>query len=113
MGPADDKPHEECGVFGAYDPAGNDVAPAISYGLFALQHRGPVSYTHLDVYKRQSQKRDGDRSAGRQPDGAFFKLVFDDIAFLGQPFKVIMNRRGRGNPNFTANFPDGGRDIVV
>ncbi|WP_346727110.1 amidophosphoribosyltransferase [Fumia xinanensis] len=43
MGPADDKPHEECGVFGAYDPAGNDVAPAIYYGLFALQHRGQES----------------------------------------------------------------------
>ena len=31
---------EECGVFGAYDFDGNDVASTIYYGLFALQHRG-------------------------------------------------------------------------
>ncbi|XCP83841.1 amidophosphoribosyltransferase [Roseburia hominis] len=31
---------EECGVFGAYDMDGGDVAPSIYYGLFALQHRG-------------------------------------------------------------------------
>ena len=29
--------HEECGVFGMYDFDGNDVAPTIYYGLFALQ----------------------------------------------------------------------------
>lgn len=34
---------EECGVFGAYDLDGNDIAPAIYYGLFALQHRGQES----------------------------------------------------------------------
>lgn len=31
--------HEECGVFGIYDPAG-DCARAAYYGLYALQHRG-------------------------------------------------------------------------
>lgn len=35
--------HEECGVFGAYDFDGNDVAPSVYYGLFALQHRGQES----------------------------------------------------------------------
>ena len=35
--------HEECGVFGMYDLDGNDVAPTIYYGLFALQHRGQES----------------------------------------------------------------------
>ena len=35
--------HEECGVFGVYDLDGNDVAPTINYGLFALQHRGQES----------------------------------------------------------------------
>ena len=30
---------EECGVFGAYDMDGGDVAPSVYYGLFALQHR--------------------------------------------------------------------------
>lgn len=37
---ADDKLHEECGVFGVYAPAGADVAGEIYYGLVALQHRG-------------------------------------------------------------------------
>ena len=31
--------HEECGVFGIYDPAG-DCARTTYYGLYALQHRG-------------------------------------------------------------------------
>ena len=34
---------EECGVFGAYDIDGGDVASSIYYGLFALQHRGQES----------------------------------------------------------------------
>ena len=38
-----DKLQEECGVFGMYDFDGNDVASAIYYGLFALQHRGQES----------------------------------------------------------------------
>lgn len=35
--------HEECGVFGAYDLTGGDIASTIYYGLFALQHRGQES----------------------------------------------------------------------
>ena len=35
--------HEECGVFGAYDLDGNDIASTVYYGLFALQHRGQES----------------------------------------------------------------------
>lgn len=38
-----DELHEECGVFGIYDLDGKEVAPAIYYGLFALQHRGQES----------------------------------------------------------------------
>jgi amidophosphoribosyltransferase len=34
---------EECGVFGAYDLDGGDIAPSVYYGLFALQHRGQES----------------------------------------------------------------------
>ena len=34
---------EECGVFGAYDMDGHNVAASIYYGLFALQHRGQES----------------------------------------------------------------------
>ena len=38
-----DKPREACGVFGAYDFDGCDVASSIYYGLLALQHRGQES----------------------------------------------------------------------
>ena len=38
-----DKLHEECGVFGIYAPAGEEVAEDIYYGLIALQHRGQES----------------------------------------------------------------------
>jgi amidophosphoribosyltransferase len=38
----DDKPHEECGVFGVYAP-GRDVARLTFFGLYALQHRGQES----------------------------------------------------------------------
>ncbi len=34
---------EECGVFGIYDPDGEDVSTSIYYGLSALQHRGQES----------------------------------------------------------------------
>ena len=34
---------EDCGVFGAYDMDGGDVASSVYYGLFALQHRGQES----------------------------------------------------------------------
>lgn len=39
----EDGVHEECGVFGAYDIDGNEVASTIYYGLFSLQHRGQES----------------------------------------------------------------------
>ena len=39
----EDSLHEECGVFGAYDFDGGNVASTIYYGLFALQHRGQES----------------------------------------------------------------------
>jgi amidophosphoribosyltransferase len=38
----DDRPHEECGVFGIYAP-GRDVARLTFFGLYALQHRGQES----------------------------------------------------------------------
>lgn len=38
----DDKPREECGVFGIYAP-GEDVARLTFFGLYALQHRGQES----------------------------------------------------------------------
>ena len=52
---------EECGVFGAYDMDGGDVASSVYYGLFALQHRGQEScgIAVTDTYgelKMHSQK---------------------------------------------------------
>jgi amidophosphoribosyltransferase len=38
----EDRPHEECGVFGIYAP-GVDVARRTFFGIFALQHRGQES----------------------------------------------------------------------
>ncbi|NLO97041.1 MAG: amidophosphoribosyltransferase [Peptococcaceae bacterium] len=38
----DDKPREECGLFGIYAP-GQEVARITYYGLYALQHRGQES----------------------------------------------------------------------
>jgi amidophosphoribosyltransferase len=40
---SDDKPHEECGVFGIYNNDGYDVQNIVYYGLYALQHRGQES----------------------------------------------------------------------
>lgn len=42
-GSFDEGLHEECGVFGAYDLDGGNIAPSVYYGLFALQHRGQES----------------------------------------------------------------------
>ncbi len=39
---AEDRPQEECGVFGIYAP-GVDVARRTFFGIFALQHRGQES----------------------------------------------------------------------
>lgn len=53
----DDKPKEECGLFGIYGPE-MDVARLTYYGLYALQHRGQESAgiavsdgRHIDVHK--------------------------------------------------------------
>lgn len=57
-----DKLNEECGVFGAYDFSGGDVARSVYYGLLALQHRGQescgiaVSDTHGPLGKVSSHK---------------------------------------------------------
>ena len=55
--PWDDRPKEECGVFGIFAP-GEEVARITFFGLFALQHRGQESAgiavsngTHLKIKK--------------------------------------------------------------
>jgi amidophosphoribosyltransferase len=53
----DDKPKEECGVFGVYAPE-RDVARLTFFGLFALQHRGQegAGITTCDGIRAYSQK---------------------------------------------------------
>ena len=46
---------EECGVFGAYDMDGGDVAPSVYYGLFALQHRSGKLRNCSDRYLWQAE----------------------------------------------------------
>ena len=36
----EDKIREECGILGIYSPVKSELAPAVYYGLYALQHRG-------------------------------------------------------------------------
>ncbi|MGI6107307.1 MAG: amidophosphoribosyltransferase [Lachnospiraceae bacterium] len=43
MNPSETGVHEECGVFGIYNTAGEDVVTDIYYGISALQHRGQES----------------------------------------------------------------------
>ena len=40
LGEQDDRPREECGVFGIFNAPENEAAPIIALGLHALQHRG-------------------------------------------------------------------------
>ncbi len=56
----DDKPHEECGVFGVNAP-GEDVARLTFFGLYALQHRGQESagIATSDGYGLKIQRRQG------------------------------------------------------
>ena len=50
---------EECGVFGAYDLDGGDVAELIYYGMYALQHRGQQSCGIAVNYKRETTIKKG------------------------------------------------------
>ena len=68
---------EECGVFGAYDMDGGDVAPSVYYGLFALQHRGQEScgIAVTDTY--------GERKVHSKKGLGLVNEVFDEEALEG------------------------------
>lgn len=68
---------EECGVFGAYDMDGGDVAPSVYYGLFALQHRGQEScgIAVTDTY--------GERKVHSKKGLGLVNEVFDEEAIEG------------------------------
>ena len=68
---------EECGVFGAYDMDGGDVAPSVYYGLFALQHRGQEScgIAVTDTY--------GERKVHSRKGLGLVNEVFDEDSLAG------------------------------
>src|SRR3712207_2791030 len=70
----DDKPREECGVFGIFAP-GEDVARLTFFGLYALQHRGQES--------AGIATSDGERLAVRARLGLVNQVFAeDDLALL-------------------------------
>lgn len=68
---------EECGVFGAYDMDGGNIAPTVYYGLFALQHRGQEScgIAVTDTY--------GERKVSSKKGLGLVNEVFDDETLSG------------------------------
>ena len=61
--------HEECGLFGLWDPAG-DCARSVYYGLYALQHRGQEACGIASIRDREllNQKYVGLVSEVFQPE---------------------------------------------
>ena len=64
--PEDDRPHDECGVFGVFAP-GEEVAKLVYYGLYGLQHRGQ-------------------ESAGMAVSNGSRIMVFKDMGLVSQVF---------------------------
>ena len=62
--------HEECGVFGIWDPAG-DCARTVYYGLYALQHRGQEACGIAAI---------NDRELSFRKDVGLVSEVFDQAA---------------------------------
>ena len=69
----EDRPHEECGVFGIYAP-GEDVARITFFGLYALQHRGQESAGIATI---------GDGKVGIHRKMGLVAQVFDEHDLLG------------------------------
>ena len=64
---SDDRPHDECGVFGVWAP-GEEVARLTYFGIYALQHRGQ-------------------ESAGIAASDGSKILVYKDMGLVSQVFK--------------------------
>ena len=73
-------------------PIGTAPSPAISSG--AAPCMAPVSYTHLDVYKRQGLRRIRAARLGQQPDGLRLELRRVSRSFC---HGSIISHRVRGN----------------
>ena len=87
---------EECGVFGAYDMDGGDVALSVYYGLFALQHRGQEScgIAVTDTY--------GERKVHSKKGLGLVNEVFDEEALEG-----LKGNLGRTCPLFNCRGNEG------
>jgi amidophosphoribosyltransferase len=104
--PWDDKPREECGVFGIYAP-GEDVARITFFGLYALQHRGQESAGIATA--------DGEHMAIRTRVGLVAQaFAEDDLAFLKGHIAVGHTRystqgssTNRNSGPMTANTAEG------
>ncbi len=70
----EDRPREECGVFGIYAP-GEDVARITFFGLYALQHRGQESAGIATL--------GGDGQVGLHRKMGLVAQVFDEHDLLG------------------------------
>lgn len=81
---------EECGVFGAYDMDGGDVASSIYYGLFALQHRGQEScgIAVTDTY--------GERKVHSKKGLGLVNEVFDE-----ESLKLLKGNLGVGHVRYS------------
>ena len=71
----ENKLHEECGIFGIYQPEASDVASACYYALYALQHRGQescgIAVNHRGIIKNR-------KGVGLVND-VFSREVLDDL----------------------------------
>ena len=102
----DDKPREECGVFGIYAP-GEDVARITFFGLYALQHRGQESAGIATA--------DGEHMSIRTRVGLVAQaFAEDDLTFLKGHIAVGHTRystqgssTNRNSGPMTANMPEG------
>lgn len=81
---------EECGVFGAYDMDGGNVAPTVYYGLFALQHRGQEScgIAVTDTY--------GERKVRSKKGLGLVNDVFDE-----EPLRELKGNLGVGHVRYS------------
>ena len=91
---AEDRPQEECGVFGIYAP-GVDVARRAFFGIFALQHRGQESagiavadFKHMQLHTAMglvTQIFDEDILSGLQGDIRLHQQAFKSEIWQFKP----------------------------
>ena len=74
----DERIKEACGVFGIYNPHGEDAASSIYYGLSSLQHRGQES-CGIAVFDTSGPKGNMNVQEGWDLSVKFLKKMFFQI----------------------------------